>query len=246
MVPFDDLPVELTEAIIVNTPLRDLSSLSKTCKRIRAMALRTMFRRIDFQWNSNNSRGPPVTALLGSILENPDVGKNGMFEKALEECPREEEGKCDDRTAREGNLNAGIGVLISYCTRVESLSIDIELLMHNYRLPAMLRSTLYRYLDPEGIQFWFEKLHQVRITHTDAHHRTPRDHGRNEANYAENLSMPTQTYLSLFYLPNVRNLDMSFFPNVSISEDIQKDTLRHTVWSFPQAPLAFTLTTLRF
>ncbi|KAL5377840.1 hypothetical protein PMIN02_011391 [Paraphaeosphaeria minitans] len=76
MVPFDDLPVELTEAIIVNTPLRDLSSLSKTCKRIRAMALRTMFRRIDFQWNSNNSRGPPVTALLGSILENPDVGKN--------------------------------------------------------------------------------------------------------------------------------------------------------------------------
>ncbi|OAG03989.1 uncharacterized protein CC84DRAFT_1207214 [Paraphaeosphaeria sporulosa] len=282
MAPFDDLPVELTEAIIVITPLRDLSNLSKTCKRIRAIALRTMFRRIDFQWNSNNPRGPPVTALLRSILENPDLGKNvkevvlqavnyrgfqapgfngdillpahthripaydwEMFEKALEGCPCEEKGECDDPTTREGNLNAGIGVLISYCTRVESLSIDIELLMHNYRLPAMLRSTLYRYLGPWGKQSWFEKLNQVTITHTDAHYRTPRDHGRNEANYAENLPVPTQTYLYLFYLPNVKTLDMSFFPNVSASEGIQKDTLRHTVWPFPKAPLAFTLTTLR-
>ncbi|KAJ4360435.1 uncharacterized protein N0V89_000998 [Didymosphaeria variabile] len=208
-----------------------------------------MFRRIDYQWDSDVTHGPPITALLRTILKNPELGKNikelnlqavnyrgfqapgfngdillpshthripasdwEMFEKALETCPCEEKGECDDPTTREGNLNAGIGVLISCCTRVESLSIDIELLMHNYRLPAMLRSTLYRSLGPWGKLSWFEKLNQVTISHTDAYQGPPH-HGKYQQKYAESLPVPTQTFLHLFYLPNLRTLDVSFFPD---------------------------------
>lgn len=282
MACFEDLPVELMVAVILDIPLRDLSNLSKTSKRIRVVSLPALFRKIDFQWNSGAPLGPPVTALLRSILDNPELGKyikemnlraidyrgfqapgfNGdillpththripaaaweTFEKALQTCPCEEKGECDDPTTREGNLNAGIGVLISYCTRVESLNIDIELLMHNYRLPAMLRSTLYHSLGPWGKQSWFGKLIQVTITYTDAQHRSHIELKRNMKRYARNLPVPTQTFLHLFYLPSLEILDVMFFPDISFSEGIQPDTLRHTVWPFPQAPMAFHLTTLQ-
>ncbi|KAJ4292054.1 hypothetical protein N0V90_009953 [Kalmusia sp. IMI 367209] len=273
MTSFEDLPIELKEAIILETPFRDLNNLSKTCKSIRAITLPAMFRNIDFTWDSTVPDGPAITALLRCILENPNHGKfikelalrsvnyrgfdapgfNGdillpahthristpdweMFEKALGGCPCEEKGDCDDPTTREGNLNAGIAVLISYCTRVESLHMDIELLIHNYRLPAMLRSTLYRTLGPWGKQSWFEKLTHLTISYT-----TPGQ----EFRYAANLPVPIETFLKFFYLPAIKTLDLTFFPNVSFTDGIQKDTLRHTIWPFPQAPMAFYLTTLQ-
>lgn len=69
------LPVELKEAIFAETTHHDLNNLSKTCKSIRAVALPALFRNIAFMWDANTSDGPPITALLRCILDNPDLAK---------------------------------------------------------------------------------------------------------------------------------------------------------------------------
>lgn len=279
MASFEGLPVELKEAIVLATPLRDLSNLSKTCKTIRAVALPAMFRAIDFTWDANLPDGPPLTPLLRSILGNMHFGRNikrlGLralnyrgfqapgfngdillpghthripaaewetFEKALEVCPCEEKGQCDDPTTREGNLNAGIAVLISHCMRIERLRIDVELLMDNHRLPAMLRSTIYRTLGPRGEKSWFGNLLDVKITRSF----NPADDRPDiiDYRYALNLPVPVATFLKLFYLSAVKTLDIVYFPHIEVPEGIHPTTRRHTVWPFPQAPTAFSLTKL--
>jgi hypothetical protein len=82
----------------------------------------------------------------------------GIFQKALQSCSGEENNENVDPTTQERDLNAAISILISHCTRIELLRMDIELLVNNHRFPTMLQSTLCQTLSHLGKQPWVEKL----------------------------------------------------------------------------------------
>lgn len=279
MASFEELPVEIKEAIVCETPFRDLNSLSKTCKSIRAVALPAMFRDIDFTWDANSIDGPPITPLLRSIFNNihfqrsiqsltlkalnyrgfqePGFGGDVLlpchthriptedweiFDKALQVCPCEGKFECDDPTTREGNLNAAIAVLIRHCSRIRSLHVDVHFFMHTYRLPAMFKSTISRVSGPWGKQAWFSNLNHVTVSYTPNSYHTPLPPVTER--YAVDLPVTPNTFLKLFYLPAVKNLDLVFFPDVANVEDSRDDTSKSTVWPFPQKPVASNLTKL--
>ena len=166
-----------------------------------------------------------------------------IFEKALQVCPCEGKFECDDPTTREGNLNAAIAVLIRHCTRIRSLHVDVHFFMHTYRLSSMFRSTISRVVGPWGKQAWFSNLNHVTVSHTPNYYHT-RLPPVNER-YAVDLPVQPNTFLKMFYLPAVKTLDLVFFPNINNIEDSQDVTLKHTVWPFPQVPVASTLTKLQ-
>lgn len=67
-----------------------------------------------------------------------------------------------------------------------------------------------------------------------------------ERRYVKSPQVPANLFLYLFYLPAVKKLDLTLFPNLSVSQGIQEDTTSiHTIWPFPQAPIALNLTTLQ-
>jgi hypothetical protein len=66
-----------------------------------------------------------------------------------------------------------------------------------------------------------------------------------ERKYATNFQVPPDIFLQLLYLPAVKKLDLTLFPDLHTSRGIQKDIIKDTIWPFPQAPMAFALTTLQ-
>jgi hypothetical protein len=66
-----------------------------------------------------------------------------------------------------------------------------------------------------------------------------------ERRYADRLQVSTDTFIMLFYLPAVKKLDLTLFPDLTISKGVQTGTFNQNIWPFPQAPMALNLTVLQ-
>ncbi len=73
------IPVELVLLLPPLLPKQDTSSLSRTCKRLRSIALAHVYKTIKWNWDVPDAQhlqvvSPPIHLLLRSLIENPAIG----------------------------------------------------------------------------------------------------------------------------------------------------------------------------
>ncbi|KAK2029625.1 hypothetical protein LX32DRAFT_350941 [Colletotrichum zoysiae] len=219
MASLTDCPIELLNQIFRGLPQADLASLCKAQSTLRKAALPLLYENIHFRWTETNT--PPIIQFLRSVLACPDLALHvrrlellGMtFQKttpySAPKIPVDSDSISPLVSAieslclpyqsswvehlRAGTMDAFTALLIARVPKLRSLCMDGNFAREAGLFSNVLRSAL---CDHNGTGLpGFEHVHNVVSQSA---------RGRTRAALFSN----TESVLPLFYLPNLRKLEV--------------------------------------
>ncbi|KAF2251287.1 hypothetical protein BU26DRAFT_279801 [Trematosphaeria pertusa] len=269
MAALDGLPNELVDTIATNLAFEDINNLSLTCKSLRAATIPGIFRAINMTWDYRARTTPKLASLLRTLLERPDFIRHVKsislyyrgFDFLLEDWEVEDELPpytpaldSDDKKLFEEAINASrfarpedwkqaifgqrslkavVALLLFVCTNLDTLALDIDFLRSNTFLQEVLRHGSPTSQLCKAQRLPFQKLKRISVGCESGP----------ETVYAQTL-LPRDSFLLLFYLPQVHVLDLSLLPNHPITSWLEETGVPF-FWPLPVEPVATNLTALR-
>lgn len=223
MSPFTDLPIELVREILFHSAPRALSSILCTCKWKPGLIEPFLYRDISWVWDPFSTHNNRLRLLLRSILNRPQLASyvkhlrfRGTKHSSIWRIP----GRCEldpgelqlivravtttgsplgDGWTMElilGNVDAYVALLLRQLSNLRSLELGASFQYCSGWLPSAWEPFLVS--DPAAASPYFRLLHRVSLSgDVDPVEITDHYHG---SDYAQTLP--------LFYLPNIKTLDL--------------------------------------
>lgn len=220
-----NLPLELLQTVLSSLSTCDLLATTLVNKRLCKAAVPFLYAEIRMTWKWGNT--PPITLLLRSTLDRPDLGQLvrhmqldgegfGPNGPDLHPPPLQSSVVPIDKASiiirstkilgaenwiqdlTSGVAEAAVALLIAMMPNLASLYLGPNFTVRNDHLGAMLRSALCHPQQDQGRLPGFESLRQVTFTKRYGDIRQKQD-----------LKNNSWDVLPFFYLPNLEKLSLS-------------------------------------